>query len=196
MDLLSDLVDSLRCLPGVGPKSAQRMAFALLQGKRQQGLMLAARLEAAMRHIKHCMRCNNYTSDDLCMICQNKDRDANLLCVVETAVDVTAIEQSGAYKGYYFVLMGRISPLNGIGPNDIGLDKLQARVVSDNLSEVIVALSSGVEGQSTMHFIRSLLEPYSVTVSQLAHGIPSGGELEFLDSNTIRHALSNRAAFV
>ena len=194
MDALSRLVDALRCLPGVGPKSAQRMVYQLLQHHRQRGLHLAACLEEAMRHVIHCQRCNNYTTQELCSVCSKADRNTQLLCIVEGPADVAAIEQSGAYQGYYYVLMGKISPLDGIGPEQLGLSKLEQRVIKDKISEIIIALSPSVEGQTTVHFIRELFRNHAVQVTQLAHGIPSGGELEFLDGHTIGSALRNRAA--
>lgn len=193
MDALSHLVDALRCLPGVGPKSAQRMVFHLLQHQRQRGLHLASCLEEAMLKIQHCQRCNNYTTEELCTLCQNNKRDVAILCVVENPADVAAIEQSNAYNGCYYVLMGKISPLDGIGPEDIGLPKLQQLIIREKITEVILALSPTIEGQTTIHFIRELLQPHAVPISQLAHGIPTGGELEFLDSYTIGSALRNRA---
>ncbi|KTC77816.1 recombination mediator RecR [Legionella brunensis] len=193
MDALSRLVDALRCLPGVGPKSAQRMVFHLLQHQRQRGLHLASCLEEAMQVIDHCKRCNNYTESELCKLCQNPSRDRKTLCIVETPADVTAVEQSNAFSGTYYVLMGKISPLDGMGPEDIGLPRLRNLVIEENITEVILALSPTVEGQTTVHFIHDLLSEHSVRISQLAHGIPSGGELEFLDGNTIGNALRNRA---
>jgi len=192
VDALSRLVDALRCLPGVGPKSAQRMVFHLLQHHRQRGLHLAACLEDAMHNIRHCQRCNNHTTENLCTLCLSKERDASLLCVVENPADVAAIEQSNAYKGCYYVLMNKISPMDGIGPEDIGLPRLQQLIINEGIREVILALSPTVEGQTTIHFIHELLKPCDVKISQLAHGIPSGGELEFLDGNTIGSALRNR----
>lgn len=194
MDTLTRLVEALRCLPGVGPKSAQRMVFHLLQKQRQRGLHLATCLEQAMNHITHCQRCNNYTEQDLCNLCQNPSRDQSLLCVVESPADVSAIEQSNAFQGKYFVLMGKISPLDGVGPDDIGLPKLKNLIAEEGVKEVIIALSPSIEGQTTVHFIHQLLCDESINISQLAHGIPSGGELEFLDGNTIGSALRNRAA--
>ena len=193
MDTLTRLVDSLRCLPGVGPKSAQRMVFHLLQSQRQRGLHLAACLEDAMRNIHPCQRCNNHTTESMCVLCQNKDRDFTTLCVVESPADVAAIEQSNVYRGCYYVLMGKISPLDGIGPEDINLPKLQQLIINENIKEIILALSPTIEGQTTIHFIQEILRPYNLQISQLAHGIPNGGELEYLDSNTIGSALLNRA---
>lgn len=194
MNTLNRLVEALRCLPGVGPKSAQRMVFHLLQHQRQRGLHLADCLEQAMTLINHCERCNNYTEQNLCALCLNPQRDPSLLCIVESPADVSAIEQSNAFQGRYFVLMGRISPLDGMGPDDIGLPKLKALIIQEGIKEVILALSPGVEGQTTVHFINQLLSHESVQVSQLAHGIPAGGELEFLDGHTIGSALRNRAS--
>ncbi len=193
MDSLSKLVAALRYLPGVGPKSALRMAHYLLQDKREQGLELASCLQDAMRRIGHCEWCNNFTETDRCSICLNPNRDAQTLCVVETPSDVMAIEQSSSFEGYYFVLMNKISPIEGIGPDDIDLPKLKARVEKSNLKEIIVALSPTVEGRTTTYFIQDLFRDAPVEVSQLAHGIPSGGELEFLDSHTIGSALQNRS---
>ena len=193
MSTLSRLIGALRCLPGIGPKSAQRMAYYLLQHQRERGLQLAACLEQAMQVIRHCENCNNFAEEPLCELCQNVTRDPSLLCVVESPADVAAIEQSNTYQGTYFVLMGKISPLDGLGPDDIHLPQLAALIKSKPIKELILALSPTVEGQTTVHFIRELLAGESVSISQLAHGIPSGGELEFLDSNTIRSALKNRA---
>lgn len=192
MDSLTRLVAALRCLPGIGPKSAQRMAFHLLQHQRQRGLHLASCLHDAMMNIGQCPRCNNYAEHGLCSICKNTARDFSTLCVVESPSDVMAIEQSSAYKGCYYVLMGKISPLDGIGPENIGLPQLQKLIIDEQIKEVILALSPTIEGQTTIHFIQELLRPCGVRISQLAHGIPSGGELEYLDGNTIGSALRNR----
>ncbi|MFC3908694.1 recombination mediator RecR [Legionella dresdenensis] len=195
MDALQRLVEALRCLPGVGPKSAQRMVYNLLQQhQRQRGLNLAHCLEQAMHNITNCQRCNNYTEASLCTLCQNSSRNKGLLCVVERPSDISAIEQSNAFNGTYFVLMGKISPLDGLGPEDIGLPRLERLVVSENITEVILALTPTVEGQTTIHFIYEMLRTYPVRLSQLAHGIPLGGELEFLDGMTIGSALRNRAS--
>lgn len=193
MDSLNRLVEALRCLPGVGPKSAQRMVFHLLQNRRPRGLHLAGCLEQAMNLITHCVNCNNYTEQELCTLCQNPKRDASILCVVESPADVIAIEQSNAFYGHYFVLMGKISPLDGLGPEDIGLPKLKTIISQREIKEIILALSPSIEGQTTAHFIHQLLRNEAIHISQLAHGIPSGGELEFLDGNTIGSALRNRA---
>ena len=193
MDMLNGLIEALRCLPGVGPKSAQRMVFHLLQHQRQRGLHLASCLEQAMTQINHCQRCMNYTEQNLCSLCQNPHRDSSLLCVVENPADLSAVEQSNSFKGTYFVLMGTISPLDGLGPDDIGLPKLKDLILKEQIQEVILALSPSIEGQTTIHFIHQLLQDYPIQITQLAHGIPSGGELEFLDANTIGNAVRNRA---
>ena len=194
MNTLNNLVEALRCLPGVGPKSAQRMVFHILQHQRSRGLHLANCLQHAMNNIIHCQNCNNYTENELCSLCLDTNRDPSLLCIVENPADVLAIEQSSAFFGNYFVLMGKISPLDGLGPEDIGLPKLKDIVAQGKIKEIILALSPGVEGQTTGHFIYQLLQDTPVQISQLAHGIPSGGELEFLDGNTIGSALKNRAS--
>lgn len=193
MDTLQQLVDALRCLPGVGPKSAQRMVYYLLQHKRQSGVHLADCLKEAMITIGQCQRCNTYTDGEYCLLCQNPSRDQKLLCVVENPADIHAIEQSNAFKGLYFVLMGKISPLDGLGPDDLGLEKLEYLVKTQGINEVILALSPTVEGQTTIHFIQASLRNLPTKISQLAQGIPSGGTLEFLDGYTISSAVRNRA---
>lgn len=193
MDLLNRLAEAFRCLPGVGPKSAQRMVFHLLDKQRQRGLHLADCLEQAMKNIGHCQTCNNYTEGSQCALCKKNDRDESLLCVVENPADLLAIEQSQSFNGRYFVLMGKISPIDGLGPEEIGLPKLKALLLNQSVTEVVLALSPCIEGQMTAHFITRFISSPSLKISQLAHGIPSGGELEFLDSNTISSALRNRA---
>lgn len=192
MDTLLRLVEALRCLPGVGPKSAQRMVFHLLQHQRERGLHLAECLTTAMTSITHCELCNNYTTQPVCGLCQATDRDIHSLCVVESPADVIALEQCMLYRGRYFVLMGKISPLDGIGPNEIGLPRLQALVQETSVQEVILALSPSIEGRTTVHFIQEQLRPFPIKISQLAQGIPSGGELALLDGNTIGSAFRNR----
>lgn len=194
MDALTRLVEAFRCLPGVGPKSAQRMVFYLLKNHRQRGIHLAACLKEAMQVVRHCKRCNNYTEFELCKLCQNTSRDFKTLCVVETPADLMAVEQSNTYTGSYFVLMGKISPLDGLGPEEIGLPRLYELVLKEEIREVILALSPTIEGQATVHFIQELLKNHNVQVSQFAHGLPSGSELEFLDGCTIGTALRNRAS--
>lgn len=193
MDTMLRLVQALRCLPGVGPKSAQRMVYHLLQQERERGIHLADCLRVAMDKIVPCQRCNNFTEAELCEICSDEQRDNHLLCVVDSVSDIAAIEQSQAFTGRYFVLRGKISPLDGLGPEEIGLPKLEERVRAEHTREVILALSPSVETQATLHFIHRLLHSYGIAITQLAHGIPSGGELEYLDSHTISSALKNRA---
>lgn len=193
MDALSRVIEALKSLPGVGPKSAQRMAFYLLRHNRNKGIHLASCLQEAMLHVKNCGKCNNYTADVMCDICRNEARDKSKLCIVESPTDVIAIEQSGVFTGSYYVLMGKISPLDGIGPEDIGLDNLfQLINESQHIQEIIIALSPSVEGQTTVHYIFEMLKSKAIKLSQIAHGIPSGGDLNFLDSNTISSALRNR----
>lgn len=194
MDIISRLVEALRCLPGVGPKSAQRMVFHLLQHQRERGMYLAECLTEAMNQVEHCQLCNNYTQDTLCSLCRTTDRDTATLCIVEAPYDVLAIEQTGTYNGRYFVLMGKISPLDGIGPDELGLSKLRTTIEQTSAQEIILALSPGIEGQTTVHFIQSYLQNLPIKISQLAHGIPSGGELAYLDAHTIGCALRNREA--
>ena len=192
MDSLSSLVDALHALPGIGPKSAQRMVFHLLQHQRQRGIHLASCLKEAMTKISHCESCNNFTTQDICDICTNPERDESSICIVEGPTDVIAIEQTSTFKGKYYVLMGRISPLDGIGPEDIGLNNLLEHILKVHAKEVILALSPTIEGQTTIHFIQEMLHPYVTKISQLAHGIPSGSDLTYLDSNTISSAFRNR----
>lgn len=191
--MLTRLAEALRCLPGVGPKSAQRMIYHLLKHQRQRGLHLAACLEETLTHIQHCQRCRNYTEHNLCNYCQNSQRDPSILCVVESPADILAIEQSHSFQGRYFVLMGKISPLDGLGPEDIGLSQLKTLIIKEQTKEVILALSPSIEGHTTIHFIQQLLQEMPVHITKLAYGIPSGSELEFLDGNTIGNALRNRA---
>ena len=190
--LVSELVDALRILPGVGPKSAQRMAFQLLERNRDGALKLAAVLERAMRQVHHCRDCRMLTETELCSICASQNRDRSLLCVVENPADVFAVEQSSSYRGLYFVLMGHLSPLDGIGPNELGIPLLVERVVDTGVKELIVATNPTVEGEATAHYIREALRGQGVAVSRIAHGVPMGGELEFVDGNTLARALSGR----
>jgi recombination protein RecR len=191
--LVQELIDSLKCLPGVGAKSAQRMAFQLLERNRIGGSKLANTLAKAMNDIGHCQKCRNFTEEVLCEICQSPKRQiATTLCVVETPGDVIAIEQTGEFTGIYFVLMGHLSPIDGIGPNDLGLDVLAKQFASGQYEEVILATNPTVEGEATAHFIAELAQEYHVNISRIAHGVPVGGELEYVDGNTLSHALSGR----
>jgi len=190
--LLADLLESLRCLPGVGQRTAQRMALHVLERDRAGGARLAAALDAAVRDIRRCERCRNFTSETLCGICRSDTRSDTLLCVVETPADVLAIEQATAYSGRYFVLLGRISPLDGIGPDDLGLDRLEQRFADEPVEEVIVATNSTVEGEATAHYIATLAARHGVRLSRLAQGVPLGGELEHTDRTTLAHAFASR----
>ncbi len=189
---LQDLMDALRCLPGVGPKSAQRMTLHLLERDREGASALSSALQAAVDKVDHCSRCRNFTELDVCEICADPKRDATTICVVETPGDVLAVEQSGSYRGVYFVLMGHLSPIDGIGPAEIGLDKFQQRVIDEGIDEVILATNPTVEGEATAYYLIDMLQPRGVRVSRIAHGVPLGGELEYVDGSTLAHALSGR----
>jgi recombination protein RecR len=190
---LDALINALRCLPGVGPKTAQRMAFSLLEQQRAQGLQLADALQAAMTNIQHCQRCRNFSDTDLCHICQDKARDPKLLCIVESPLDVLAIEQTLIYKGYYFILLGHLSPLDGIGPERLGLLDLKKIAQEDPIEELILATNPTVEGEATAQYIADLFDPDDhLRITRLAHGIPMGGEIEYLDATTLGHALFAR----
>lgn len=190
--LLDDLVDSLRCLPGVGGKSAQRMAFHLLERERAGGRRLAAVLEAAMQRIGNCSRCRNFSEDPLCSLCANASRDAQVLCVVESPSDLAAIEQATDYRGQYFVLLGRLSPLDGLGPAELGLDLLVKRLEEGQIEEMILATNPTVEGQATAHYLAQLADAAGVRATHLTHGVPLGGELEYVDRSTLAHAFGSR----
>ena len=193
--LLEQLMESLRCLPGVGPKTAQRMAFHLLERDRDGGRQLSAVLAEAMEKVGRCRQCRTLTENELCDICANGGRNAELLCVVENPSDVLAIEQSGAFRGYYFVLMGHISPLDGIGPEELGLDVLEARFRDGEVREVILATNPTVEGEVTAHYISEMARNHQVTTSRIAHGVPFGGELEYIDGQTLTHAFEGRRSY-
>ena len=191
--LLRELIDALRILPGVGPKSAQRMALNLLERQRPGGLRLARALEQALHHVEHCSICRNLTEQTVCDICSNRTREQNLLCVVESPMDVIALEQSGSYRGRYFVLLGRLSPLDGIGPNELGLPALIERLRADpEIEELIIATNPSVEGEATAHYLREATRSLPLMVTRLAQGVPVGGELEYLGGSTLTHALSGR----
>ena len=190
--LVDRLIESLKCLPGVGPKSAQRMAFHILARNRDGGSRLAQSLADAVENVGHCSRCRMFTEDALCNICSSQRRDATLLCVVETPADVAAVEQSGSFRGLYFVLMGHLSPLDGIGPDELGMDVLERRLADDGVREVILATNPTVEGEATAAFIAELAHGRNINASRIAHGVPVGGELEFADTGTLSHALAGR----
>jgi recombination protein RecR len=191
---LSALIDALRALPGVGPKSAQRMAFHLLQDARPAAQELAAALQRAVERVGRCRQCRMLTEAELCTICANGQRDAALLCVVESPADVVAIEQSGGYRGRYFVLMGHLSPLDGIGPEQLGGALFTALLDAGEVREVILATNSTVEGEATAHFLAQLVRQRGIRASRIAHGVPVGGELEYIDGGTLVHAMSGRQA--
>ncbi|WP_225783518.1 recombination mediator RecR [Xenophilus sp. Marseille-Q4582] len=192
MSSLDTLVDSLRRLPGVGAKSASRMAFHLLQHDREGAQLLARALQTAAQQVRHCERCNTFTETPLCALCADPRRDATKLCVVETPADQAALERTGAFRGYYFVLMGKLSPLDGIGPREIGMHQLMARALDGQVSEVILATNFTAEGETTAHVIGEALRSRGLTVTRLARGVPAGSELEYVDLGTIAHALVDR----
>ena len=190
--LIGRLVEALRILPGVGPKSATRMAYHLLERDREGALNLAAALQEAVERVGHCSSCRTLSENELCPICSNARRDAGLLCVVESPSDVEAIEQTSVYQGRYFVLMGHLSPLDGIGPEDIGLDLLAQRLDSGDIAEVILATNPTVEGEATAHYISEMVHSRGIRVTRIAHGVPLGGELEYVDGGTLSHAFNGR----
>ena len=190
--LIDELMSSLRCLPSVGPKSAQRMALHLLERDRPGAERLAQALLKAVLHVGRCERCRTLTEQKVCGLCSNTRRDGTLLCVVETPADVLAIEQSGTYQGKYFVLLGHLSPIDGIGPEDIGVTQLINLLQQEPISEVILATNPTVEGEATAFYISERAKHLQVTVSRIAHGVPLGGELEFIDGGTLSHAFASR----
>ena len=191
---LARLIDALRCLPGVGPKSAQRMAFYLLERDRDGGRALAESLAEALNAVGHCKRCRMLTESELCSICASAGRDAAQLCVVESPADVVAIEQSGGFRGRYFVLMGHLSPLDGVGPAELGLDEFERVLGEGEVHEVILATNPTVEGEATAHYLGELALRRGLKASRIAHGVPVGGELEYVDGGTLAHALAGRTS--
>ena len=189
------LIEALGCLSGVGPKTSQRMAYQLLERNRDAGLVLAEALQNAMQNVKHCSTCRNFTENDQCDICISQSRDSRQICVVESPADVLAIESSGSYRGKYFVLMGHLSPIDGIGPDELGLDKLADRIHNEDINELILATNPTVEGEATAHYIYDLCAGTDINVTRIAHGVPIGGELEYVDGNTLAHSFSGRQKF-
>ena len=189
---LEELIQSLRCLPGVGPKSAQRMAYHLLQRDQKGAERLARGLGDALSRIRHCARCNTFTEAEMCSVCSSPRRDATMLCVVESPGDLLMMEQTQSYPGLYFVLMGRLSPLDGIGPREIHLDRLVKRATDGEVREVVLATNFTVEGEATAHYISELLAGKGLTVTRIARGLPVGGELEHVDSGTLAQAVLER----
>jgi recombination protein RecR len=193
--LLERLIEALRCLPGVGPKSAQRMAYYLLERDREGGRRLADLLAESMERIGHCRRCRTLSESELCLLCSNPQRDGSILCVVENPSEVAAIEQSAGFSGRYFVLGGRLSPLDGVGPEDIGIPELERRLAEGEVREVILATNPTVEGEATAHYIGEIAKRHGVRATRIAHGIPLGGDLEYVDSGTLAHALAGRREY-
>ena len=189
---LTRLIETLRCLPGVGPKSAQRMAFHLLEKDRNGATAIADALQKAVSGVGRCERCRMFAESQLCPVCASPSRDRSLLCVVESPADVAAIEQSGSFRGCYFVLMGHLSPLDGIGPDQLGFEQLESLLASREIKEAILATNATVEGDATAHVIAELAARHQVKSSRIAHGVPVGGELEYVDGGTLAHALAGR----
>lgn len=190
--LLQNLIGALRCLPGVGPKSAQRMALHLLERERDAAVNLSRALVDAVENIGECSRCRTLSEDPVCEICASPSRDPSLLCVLESPVDMMAVEQTGGYNGTYFVLKGHLSPIDGIGPEQLGIDQLLERVAGGEVKELILATNPTVEGEATAHYIAEQLKDSPVRITRIAHGVPVGGELEFVDGGTLAHALAGR----
>lgn len=189
---LERLIEALRCLPGVGARTAQRMAHHLLERNRDGGRRLAQVLIEAMDGIGNCQRCRNFSDTDLCTLCTNPSRDASLLCVIEMPADQLAIEQATGFRGLYFVLQGRLSPLDGLGPRELGLDLLDARLAEGEVSEMIIATNPTVEGEATAHYLAQMARRHGIKPTRLAHGVPLGGELEYIDRGTLAHAFGAR----
>ncbi|OGA03698.1 MAG: recombination protein RecR [Betaproteobacteria bacterium RIFCSPLOWO2_02_FULL_64_12] len=189
---LEELIEALRCLPSVGPKAAQRMAYHLLQYDKPGAQRLANALARVLAGIRRCVKCHSFSEEEICPLCNSAKRDASLLCVVETPADLLMMEQTLAYRGLFFVLMGRLSPLDGIGPREIGLDLLQQRATDGAVREVIVATNFTTEGEATAHYIGEMLKGRGIKVSRIAQGVPVGGELEYVDTGTLAQALLER----
>ncbi len=193
-DCITVLIKAFSRLPGIGPKSAQRLTYHLLERNQDTATGLATALNNAVEKVGHCEKCRTLTENPLCNICVNPKRDSSILCIVETPADILAIEQTHTYNGLYFVLMGHLSPLDGIGPKELGINMLQERFASQNLQEVIVATNPTIEGEATAHYISGLITN-NITCTRIAYGVPMGGELEYLDGNTLSHAFAGRQAF-
>ena len=190
--MLSRLISSFKILPGIGEKTAQRMAFYLLEKNRLGGKELSRNLLESMSHIKNCQDCRNFTEDIFCSICSNEKRNSDMLCIVESPTDVVAIENSGSFSGYYFVLMGRLSPIDGVGPNEIGIDSLKRMIDKRRPKEIIIATSPTVEGDATAFYIGEQFKNQSIKVSRIAYGVPMGGELEYVDNTTLGRSIKGR----
>ena len=190
--MLSRLISSFKVLPGIGEKTAQRMAFYLLEKNRLGGKELSRNLLESMSHIKNCQDCRNFTEDTFCSICSNEKRNSDMLCIVESPTDVVAIENSGSFSGYYFVLMGRLSPIDGVGPNEIGIDSLKRMIDKRRPKEIIIATSPTVEGDATAFYIGEQFKNHTIKVSRIAYGVPMGGELEYVDNTTLGRSIKGR----
>lgn len=190
--LLRELIEALRCMPGVGPRSAQRVAFHLLERDRAGALHLADSLRRAMDGIGRCRLCRTFSESELCELCAGSSRERSLLCVVETPADIAAVEDAAGFSGLYFVLMGHLSPLDGIGPEELGLDQLESRFAEGELAEVILATNPTVEGEATAQYISERAKAHALRVTRIAHGVPLGGELEYVDGGTLSHAFTGR----
>ena len=198
--LIDDLIESLRCLPGVGRKSAQRMALHILERNREGGAVLAQSLNLALDKVGRCEQCRTHSELPICRLCSQPERHMSTLCIVETPADVLAIEQGAGFKGLYFVLMGHLSPMDGIGPNELGLDVLISRLSDEQITEVIIATNPTIEGDATAHFIHQLISQQpslqTINVTRIAHGVPIGGELEYVDGGTLAHAFAGRKSYI
>ena len=194
--LIDQLIEAFRCLPGVGPKSAQRMTLHLLERNREGGQKLSESLSVALREVGNCIHCRTLTEEESCRICASKSRNQKICCVVESPADIFAIEQSASFNGIYFVLMGHLSPIDGIGPEQLGIDQLLNKVESSEIEEVIIACNPNVEGDATAYYIAEQLKNSAAQVSRIAHGVPVGGELEFVDGSTLTHAIAGRKSMV
>ncbi len=192
---IAALQQALKCLPGVGPKSAQRMAFHLLERDQDGAREILASLDHALNTVKHCSRCNNFSATELCNICASTNRNAELLCVLETPADLESVEQAGIYKGMYFVLMGHLSPLDGIGPDELGVRNLIQLLESDQVNEIILATNLTVEGEATADYIGDIARKRNIRVTRLARGLPMGGELEYMDQGTLSQAFEGRREY-
>jgi recombination protein RecR len=190
--LIDQLIEAFRCLPGVGPKSAQRMSLHLLERSREGGAKLVEALDQALQHVSNCKQCRTLTEEDVCRICASASRNRKICCVVESPADIFAIEQSGTFRGIYYVLMGHLSPIDGIGPEQLGVNQLLAKVSDGEVEEVIIACNPTVEGDATAYYLAEQMKSTNILVSRIAHGVPVGGELEFVDGGTLSHAFAGR----
>jgi len=192
MPIIDDLMDAFRCLPGVGAKASQRMVYYLLERDRKGAEVLANKLMLALEKIGHCKLCRNFSEYDICHICSDSKRDNSQLCITESPADMLAVEQAANYRGLYFILMGKLSPLDGIGPEELGMDFLEQRFQSQQIKEIILATNPTVEGEATAYFITTLAQKYEIEVTRIAHGVPLGGELEYVDKGTLSKAFEGR----